>query len=120
MNTLDVKILSCDRLEPENDEDVKSAEGEMTIQIQDNLTLNGKVKRFTVEALCKVLIVQERFDSRWTLDSMAVDRYDFKNFDKQDTVITADEESILINHLDSTYEEQYHQLDVLIREDVKL
>lgn len=120
MNTLNVKILSCDRLEPENNEDVKSAEGEMTIQIQDNLTLNGKVKRFTVEALCKVLIVQDRSSCNWKLDSMTVDRYDFKDFDKQDTSITAEEESILANHLDSTYNEQYHQLEVLIQEDVKI
>ena len=120
MNTLDVKILSYDRLEPENDEDVKSAEGEMTIQIQDNLTLSGRVKRFTVEAICKVLIIQDRSDRNWKLDSMTVERYDFKDFDNQDTSITAEEESILANHLDSTYNEQYHQLEVLIQEDVKM
>ena len=51
---------------------------------------------------------------------MIVDRYDFKDFDKQDTSITAEEESILANHLDSTYNEQYHQLEVLIQEDVKI
>lgn len=120
MNTLDVKILSYSRLEIENNEDIKFAKGEMTIQIQDNLTLSGKVKRFTVEALCKVLIIQDQSNCNWKLDSMTVERYDFKDFDKQDTSITAEEESILANHLDSTYEEQYHQLDLLIQEDVKL
>lgn len=120
MNTLNVKILSCDRLEPENNEDVRSAEGKITIQIQDNLTLSGRVKRFTVEAICKVLIIQDRSDRNWKLDSMTVERYDFKDFDKQDTSITAEEESILANHLDSTYNEQYHQLEVLIQEDVKM
>ena len=120
MNTLNVKILSCDRLEPENNEYVRSAEGKITIQIQDNLTLSGRVKRFTVEAICKVLIIQDRSDRNWKLDSMTVERYDFKDFDKQDTSITAEEESILANHLDSTYNEQYHQLEVLIQEDVKM
>lgn len=120
MNTLNVKILSCDRLEPENNEDVRSAEGKITIQIQDNLTLSGRVKRFTVEAICKVLIIQDRSDRNWKLDSMTVERYDFKDFDKQDTSITTEEESILANHLDSTYNEQYHQLEVLIQEDVKM
>lgn len=51
---------------------------------------------------------------------MTVDRYDFKCFDKDNTEITADEESILISHLDSTYEEQYHQLEILIRQDVQI
>lgn len=120
MKNLDVKILSYDRLESENDVDTRSANGEITIQIQDNLTLNGQVKRFTVEAICKVLIIQDQSNCNWKLDSMTVERYDFKDFDKQDTSITAEEESILANHLDSTYNEQYHQLEVLIQEDVKI
>lgn len=120
MDALDIKILSHDEFEPENDGDARSANGEIKIQIQDNLTLCGKVRRFTVEAVCKVLIIEDRSDHNWKLDSMTVERYDFKNFDKQDTSITAEEESILANHLDSTYDEQYHQLEVLIQEDIKM
>lgn len=120
MNTLDVEILSYSSLEPEYDDDVRLAEGKMAIQIEDNLILDGKVKRFTVVATCQVLIVQDEVDGSWNLASMTVDQYDFKYFDKSGTVITAEEESILANHLDSTYEEQYRQLEILVQEDVKM
>ena len=121
MNTLDVEILSYSKLEPERDDEVRLAEGKMTIQVEDNLILNGKVKRFTVVATCQVLVVvQDEVDASWNLASMTVDQYDFKYFDKSDTVITADEESILANHLDSTYEEQYRQLEILVQEDVRM
>lgn len=120
MNTLDVEILSYSSLEPEYDDDVRLAEGKMTIQIEDNLTLDGKVRRFTAVATCQVLIAQDEVDASWSLASMTVDQYDFKYFDKSDTVITAEEESILANHLDSTYEEQYRQLEILVQEDVRM
>lgn len=120
MNTLDVEILSYSKLEPERDNEVRLAEGKMMIQVEDNLTLNGKVKRFTVEAICQVLVVQDEVDGTWNLASMTVDQYNFKHFDNSDTVITAEEESILANHLDSTYEEQYRQLEILVQEDVRM
>lgn len=120
MNRLDVEILSFDNLEREYEDKIAVAEGEMKIQIKDDLKLGESSRRFTVEATCQVLLVEDEDDSTWNLVSMTVDRYDFKYFDKDDTVITADEESILISHLDSTYEEQYRQVELLVSQDVKL
>ena len=120
MNKLDVGILSYSKLEREYEGEVVVAEGEMTIQIKDDLKLGESSKRFTVEAICQVLLVEDEEDLTWNLASMTIERYDFKYFDKDDTVITADEESILISHLDSTYEEQYRQLEILVSQDVKL
>lgn len=118
MNKLDVTILSYSDLEREYEGETAVAEGKMKIEIEDDLKIGEKIKRFTVEAICQVLLVED--DLTWNLASMKVDRYDFKYFDKDDTVITAEEEAILINHLDSTYEEQYRQLEILISCDVKL
>ena len=120
MTNLDVTIVSYSDLEREYDGEIAVAEGEMKIQIEDDLKLGESSRRFTVEATCQVLLVEDEEDLTWNLASMKVDRYDFKYFDKDDTVITADEESILISHLDSTYEEQYRQLEILVSEDVKL
>lgn len=119
MNRLDVSILSYNDLEREYEGEIAVAEGEMKIQIKDDLKLGESSRRFTVEATCQVLLVEEE-DSTWNLTKMTVDRYDFKHFDKDDTVITADEESVLISHLDSTYEEQYRQLEILVSQDVRL
>lgn len=120
MNRLDVTILSYSDLEREYEGEVAVAEGEMKIQIEDDLKLGKSSKRFTVEAICQVLLVEDTDDLTWNLASMTVKQYDFKCFDKDDTVITADEESILISHLDSTYEEQYRQLEMLVSQDVRL
>ena len=120
MNKPDVTILSYSDLEREYEGETAVAEGKMKIEIEDDLKIGEKIKRFKVEAICQVLLVEDEDDLTWNLASMKVDRYDFKYFDKDDTVITAEEESILINHLDSTYEEQYRQLEILISCDVKL
>ena len=120
MNRLDVEILSYSDLEREYEDEIAVAEGEMKIQIQDDLKLGESSRRVTVEATCQVLLVEDSEDLTWNLASMTVKQYDFKYFDKDDTVITTDEESVLISHLDSTYEEQYRQLEILVSEDVKL
>ena len=120
MNRLDVTIVSYSDLEREYEGETAVAEGKMKIKIEDDLKIGDRCKRFTVEATCQVLLIEDEEDLTWNLASMKVDRYDFKYFDKDDTVITADEESILISHLDSTYEEQYRQLEILVSEDVKL
>lgn len=120
MNNLSVELLSYDKLEREYEDDVAVAEGDIEIQIEDDLKIGETSKRFTVTALCRVFLVEDADDESWRLSSMTVDRYDFKCFDKDNTEITADEESILISHLDSTYEEQYHQLEILIRQDVQI
>lgn len=120
MSNLSVELLSYDKLEREYEDDVAVAEGEIEIQIEDDLKIGETSKRFTVTALCRVFLVEDADDESWHLSSMTVDRYDFKYFDKDNTEITADEESILISHLDSTYEEQYHQLEILIRQDVQI
>lgn len=120
MNKLDVEILSYSDLEKEYEDEIAVAEGEMKIQIEDDLKLGESSRRFTVEAICQVLLVEDTDDLTWNLVSMTVKRYDFKYFDKNNTVITADEESILISHLDSTYEEQYRQLELLVSQDVRL
>lgn len=120
MNRLDVTILSYSDLEREYEGETAVAEGKMKIEIEDDLKIGEKLKRFTVEAICQVLLVEDEKDLTWNLASMKVDRYDFRYFDKDDTVITDEEESILINHLDSTYEEQYRQLEILVSQDVKL
>ena len=120
MNRLDVEILSYSKLEREYEGEVAVAEGEMKIQIEDDLKLGESSRRFTVEATCQVLLVEDEEDLTWNLASMTIERYDFKYFDKDGTVITADEESILISHLDSTYEEQYRQLEILVSQDVRL
>lgn len=120
MSDLSVELLSYDELEREYEDDVAVAEGDIEIQIEDDLKIGETSKRFTVTALCRVFLVEDADDESWHLSSMSVTRYDFKYFDKSDTEITADEESILISHLDSTYEEQYHQLEILVQEDVKL
>lgn len=120
MNRLDVEIVSYSDLEREYDGETAVAEGKMKIQIKDDLKLGESSRRFTVEATCQVLLVDDEDDLTWNLASMTVDRYDFKYFDKDDTVITADEESVLISHLDSTYEEQYRQLELLVSQDVRL
>jgi len=120
MNRLDVTIVSYSDLEREYEGETDVAEGKMKIEIEDDLKIGDRCKRFTVEATCQVLLIEDEEDLTWNLASMKVDRYNFKYFDKDDTVITADEESILISHLDSTYEEQYRQLEILVSEDVKL
>lgn len=120
MNRLDVTIVSYSDLEREYEGETAVAEGKMKIEIEDDLKICDRCKRFTVEATCQVLLIEDEEDLTWNLASMKVDRYNFKYFDKDDTVITADEESILISHLDSTYEEQYRQLEILVSEDVKL
>lgn len=120
MSNLSVELLSCDKLEREYEDDVAVAEGDIEIKIEDDLRIDETSKRFTVTALCRVFLVENADDESWHLSSMTVDRYDFKCFDKDNTEITADEESILISHLDSTYEEQYHQLEILIRQDVQI
>lgn len=120
MNRLDVEILSYSDLEREYEGEIAVAEGEMKIQIEDDLKLGESSRRVTVEATCQVFLVEDAEDLTWNLASMTVKQYDFKCFDKDDTVITADEESILISHLDSTYEEQYRQLELLVSQDVKL
>lgn len=120
MNRLDVEILSYSDLEREYEGEIAVAEGEMKIQIEDDLKIGDRCRRFTVEATCQVLLVEDEEDLTWNLTKMTVDRYDFKYFDKDDTVITADEESVLISHLDSTYEEQYRQLEILVSQDVRL
>ena len=120
MNRLDVTIVSYSDLEREYEGETAVAEGKMKIEIEDDLKIRDRCKRFTVEATCQVLLIEDEEDLTWNLASMKVDRYNFKYFDKDDTVITADEESILISHLDSTYEEQYRQLEILVSEDVKL
>ena len=120
MNRLDVEILSYSNLEREYDGEVAVAEGEMKIQIEDDLKFGESSKRFTVEATCQVVLVEDVDDLTWNLTSMTVKRYDFKYFDKDDTVITEDEESVLISHLDSTYEEQYRQLELIVSQDVRL
>ena len=120
MSNLSVELLSYDKLEREYDDDVAVAEGDIEIQIEDDLKIGETSKRFTVTALCRVFLVEDAEYESWHLSSMSVTRYDFKCFDKDITEITADEESILISHLDSTYEEQYHQLEILIRQDVQI
>lgn len=120
MSNLSVELLSYDELEREYEDDVAVAEGDIEIQIEDDLRIGDTSKRFTVTAICRVFLVEDVDDESWHLSSMTVDRYDFKCFDKDNTEITADEESILISHLDSTYEEQYHQLEILIRQDVQI
>lgn len=118
MSNLSVELLSYDKLEKEYEDNLAVAAGEIEVQIEDDLRLGETSKRFTVIALCKVSLVEE--DSAWRLSSMTIDRYDFKYFDKSDTEITADEESVLISHLDSTYEEQYRQIEELIRQDAQI
>lgn len=120
MSTLSVELLSYDKLEREYEDDVALAEGDIEIQIEDDLRIGGTSKRFTVTAICRVFLVEDADGESWHLSSMTVGRYDFKCFDKDDAGITADEESILISHLDSTYEDQYHQLEILIRQDVQI
>ena len=120
MSNLSVELLPYDKLEREYEDDVAVAEGDIEIQIEDDLRIGETSKRFTVTALCRVFLVEDTDDKSWRLSSMSVSRYDFKCFDKDNTEITADEESILISHLDSTYEEQYHQLEILVQEDVRL
>lgn len=120
MNNLSVELLSYGKLEREYEDDVAVAEGDIEIQIEDDLRIGETSKRFTVTALCRVFLVEDTGDKSWHLSSMSVSRYDFKCFDNDNTEITADEELILISHLDSTYEEQYHQLEILVQEDVKL
>lgn len=120
MSNLSVELLSYDELEREYEDDVAVAEGDIEIKIEDDLKIGETSKRFTVAAICRVFLVEDTSDKSWHLSSMSVSRYDFKCFDNDNTEITADEESILISHLDSTYEEQYHQLEILVQEDVKL
>lgn len=120
MNTLDVAILDYSDLEREYEGETAVAEGKMNIEIQDELKIGYRCRRFTVEATCQVLLVEDEEDLTWNLTKMTVDRYDFKHFDKDDTVITDDEESVLISQLDSTYEEQYRQLELLVSQDVRL
>lgn len=120
MSNLSVELLSYDELEREYEDDVAVAEGDIEIQIEDDFRIGDTSKRFTVTAICRVFLVEDADDESWNLSSMNVARYDFKYFDKDNTEITADEESILISHLDSTYEEQCHQLEILIRQDVQI